>query len=533
MWVPLNVLRVILKRKKLVYFLERLNLIVYSVQQLYKKIQLTLYHLPIHHTCMYTGTGKTSCLCYRLHGLWRQYWRTAIHAGPTMPMLVQDDASASTSASTSASASDSTNDQPGATSSTSTTTTGTTSGSAASMDGGGVPLGHLRQVFLTKSPVLRTEVQRVCRDLARGNSYGQTISDSNGVDGIETLRNVPESRYPLFATVSEMLRLLDRSLVGEPFLRETDNEKERDDEEGGLYAMGDYFEVNYDSDSDEEGKLDAGGFEDESARSEMTWTRFNGLWKKINVAPAADIDASVFWTEVNSQLKGSVDAIELLSNPSLGKNEMMAQLRDVYMSSGRKTSAILPAQREVLWRLFLKYEEFKRRSFYYDNNDLVAACLRRVKQHGTCGIFVHQLYVDEVQDFSMAELSLLVRFCDPNSAFLAGDSAQTIARGIGFRFVDLRSLFHYVPGAAAVPKPYTLTTNYRSHCGVLGLASSVVDIIYSFFPRAIDKLEPDCGLFDGPVPKLLMVESIPDLVLMLLGHQRSATGRIDFGPCES
>ena len=49
----------------------------------------------------------------------------------------------------------------------------------------------------------------------------------------------------------------------------------------------------------------------------------------------------------------------------------------------------------------------------------------------------------------------------------------------------------------------------------------MVDVIYKFFPRAIDKLEKDQGLFDGPIPKLLMVESIPDLTLMLLGHQRS------------
>ena len=79
----------------------------------------------------------------------------------------------------------------------------------------------------------------------------------NGVDGIESLCNIPESRYPLFATVSEMLRLLDKSLAGEPFLGEAEKTKKAlNDEEGGLGAMGDYFAQDYDS-SDEEGKLDA------------------------------------------------------------------------------------------------------------------------------------------------------------------------------------------------------------------------------------------------------------------------------------
>jgi hypothetical protein len=79
-----------------------------------------------------------------------------------------------------------------------------------------------------------------------------------------------------------------------------------------------------------------------------------------------------------------------------------------------------------------------------------------------------------------------------------------------------------------------------------------------YFPRAIDNLGLDQGLFNGPKPKLLMVEDIAgkfccindyiiakhltsftlslsrrahilELTVMLLGHQRSETGRIDFG----
>ena len=37
------------------------------------------------------------------------------------------------------------------------------------------------------------------------------------------------------------------------------------------------------------------------------------------------------------------------------------------------------------------------------------------------------------------------------------------------------------------------------------------------------------GLFDGPKPKLLLVDDIAELTVMLLGHQRSSSGRIDFG----
>lgn len=149
-------------------------------------------------------------------------------------------------------------------------------------------------------------------------------------------------------------------------------------------------------------------------------------------------------------------------------------------------------------------------------------------------IIPFQLYIDEVQDFTMAELYLLFQLTDPNFCFLAGDTAQTIARGVGFRFADLRSLFNRVneeqPALAVrTPTPYSLVTSYRSHAGVLRLASSVVEVLYRYFPRAIDNLGLDQGLFEGPKPKLLLVEDIAELTVMLLGHQRSSSGRIDFG----
>lgn len=54
----------------------------------------------------------------------------------------------------------------------------------------------------------------------------------------------------------------------------------------------------------------------------------------------------------------------------------------------------------------------------------------------------HELYVDETQDFTNAELCILIQLClIPNRIFLTGDTAQCIMQGISFRFKDLRSLF--------------------------------------------------------------------------------------------
>lgn len=48
-----------------------------------------------------------------------------------------------------------------------------------------------------------------------------------------------------------------------------------------------------------------------------------------------------------------------------------------------------------------------------------------------------------------------------------------------------------------------LKYNYRSHKGILALASSVLDLLKEFFPKSFDQLERDQGMFDGPQPAII------------------------------
>jgi superfamily I DNA/RNA helicase len=125
-----------------------------------------------------------------------------------------------------------------------------------------------------------------------------------------------------------------------------------------------------------------------------------------------------------------------------------------------------------------------------------------VHRRGYRGIPLHEFYVDEVQDFLECELYLLAKVIrDPNRLFLTGDTAQTIARGLSFRFADIKSIFHKLQlqnARVGVPSEVVkLVNNYRTHSGILNVANAVIDAIYTLFPSAIDKLEHDKGLFDG------------------------------------
>ncbi len=77
--------------------------------------------------------------------------------------------------------------------------------------------------------------------------------------------------------------------------------------------------------------------------------------------------------------------------------------------------------------------------------------------------------------------------------FYSGDTAQTIAKGVGFRFCDLKSLFdpQVFSYSLKLKKPIVkqLTINFRSHNNILQLANSLVSALEILFPKTIDKLK--------------------------------------------
>lgn len=89
--------------------------------------------------------------------------------------------------------------------------------------------------------------------------------------------------------------------------------------------------------------------------------------------------------------------------------------------------------------------------------------------------------------------------------FLAGDTAQSVEKGIGFRFEEVKRVFYELgKGPSGVPSsPLSVHVNFRSHSGVLEVAAAVLKMLHDAFPGAANKLEGDVGLFKGPRPCIL------------------------------
>ena len=476
-----------------------------------------------------SGTGKTTCIVARMWREFRQYWGAAYCPG------AGDQAAAF---------------EPRIT---------------CTRRDGGSSLGHWRAVFVTRNAVLRDQVERNFNGFRCGQTDVPQRSSAGGTR-FDTFASVRAEDFPLFVSGQEWLKMLDSSLQGESFFGSGGAPVDSwDGEAGGLKSISQYFD---DSESDDDDDVGMSGddysgdeyddFEDGSDHGEgagsgpktlqeVNFTLFAMWWPKINSkargGSRSELSPTTVWTEIKSFIKGSVEALD---------SEGGRLNLDAYKQLGAKRSSMDDSEREIVYELYDRYERLKRRKHCFDEMDFVFNLVSRVRKYGHDlndtdmhgrggGVSLHGIFVDEVQDFTQAEVQLLLEVSDdPNSLFLAGDTAQAINRGVGFRFKDIKTLFHKanervqeqagVVRGSEVRQPLwrALELNHRSHSGILSFASSIVELLYCFFRKAVDQLPPDNGLFPGPKPVLLQQSDVDQLILLLQGNQRK-TAQIEFG----
>ena len=500
-----------------------------------------------------SGTGKTTICLFRMSSLYLAYWGNRVAEAPTLPRLkirtilppLGED-KVDTAALHQAAADD------------------TVPEAAAPLEaeheaGDGTPLDHLHQVFITKSPVLLSEVKRSFGKMAAST----TAAGAERLELIQTLpprfQDVDQLAWPLFLSGSEWLMYLDASLPGEPFFK-------RDPATGALMekvvfgilerdVVMDIDSV-LDPDSGDESEVDIDGIEDDFGTLNQNPQRqasvadkrqssaqqrarklvdYDYFWQRIypEICKGSEYqDAfrpALLWTEFLSHIKGSHEALT-------DANGFMS--REAYLKFGQKRSAIKSeSDREKVYTMFQRYQLYcQRRPDIFDEADLARHLyVRRVAQvHNDAGRYqpwaIHQVFVDEVQDFLESELIVSIACCDNAGAlFLTGDTAQSIARGVGFRFAEVRRVFHFLPNVKA-PELQALPYNYRSHTGILRLASGILEVLQTLYPGSFDKLDHDRGFFRGPLPQALLACGVDDLAIMLRSNRRSHSATsIEFG----
>ncbi|XP_004759452.1 TPR and ankyrin repeat-containing protein 1 isoform X3 [Mustela putorius furo] len=394
-------------------------------------------------------------------------------------------------------------------------------------------LEHLHQIFVTKNHVLCQEVQRNFIELSKSTKATSHYKPLE--PNVHKLQDLRDENFPLFVTSKQLLLLLDASLPKPFFLRNEDGSLKRaivgwstQEELTIPNWQEDEEETEADGDNGEEDKAPETRMCESDPRVYVTFEVFaNEIWPKM-IKGKTSYNPALIWKEIKSFLKGSFEA---LSCPQGWLTE------EAYKKLGRKRSPNFKEDRSEIYSLFCLYQQIRSQKGYFDEEDVLYNLSRRLSKLKVLPWSIHELYGDEIQDFTQAELTLLMKCInDPNAMFLTGDTAQSIMKGVAFRFSDLRSLFHYasrntVDKQCAVRKPkkiHQLYQNYRSHSGILNLASGVVDLLQFYFPESFDRLPRDSGLFDGPKPTVLESCSVSDLAILLRGNKRK-TQPIEFG----
>lgn len=337
-------------------------------------------------------------------------------------------------------------------------------------------LEHLHQIFVTKNHVLCQEVQRNFIELSKSTKATSHYKPLE--PNVHKLQDLRDENFPLFITSKQLLLLLDASLPKPFFLRNEDGSLKRSivgwstQEELTIPNwQEDEEEAEADGDNGEEDKAAETRMCDSDPRVYVTFEVFtNEIWPKM-IKGKTSYNPALIWKEIKSFLKGSFEA---LSCPQGRLTE------EAYKKLGRKRSPNFKEDRSEIYSLFCLYQQIRSQKGYFDEEDVLYNLSRRLSKLKVLPWSIHELYGDEIQDFTQAELTLLMKCInDPNAMFLTGDTAQSIMKGVAFRFSDLRSLFHYasrntVDKQCAVRKPkkiHQLYQNYRSHSGMSALSA--------------------------------------------------------------
>ncbi|KAI3849020.1 hypothetical protein MKX03_011463 [Papaver bracteatum] len=369
----------------------------------------------------------------------------------------------------------------------------------------------LRQMFVTVSPQLCSAIKNQISNLksficGKKSSSENQSTDMHDVDDTTEFSSIPDSFmdlpldcYPLVITFQKFLLMLDGSMENSYFDRFNEVKEFCTGNTGTTrtFALNAFIrskEVNYD--------------------------RFSSFyWPHFNCHLTRKLDSSTVFVEIMSHIKGGLIAGRV-------PNGKLSRGNYLLLSEGRKKKLL---------------------NGEFDFADLVMDLHRRLRNGIYRGDQMDFVYIDEVQDLTMRQAALFKYICQNFEAgfVFSGDTAQTIARGIEFRFQDIRSLFYNefiseprsdIKGKTkekahcSVSDYFQLSQNFRTHAGILKLSQSVIELLSHFFPLSIDSLGPESSLIYGEAPVLLESVNDENAIVTIFGNSGSTCGTfIGFG----
>ncbi|KAF8598545.1 hypothetical protein BDV93DRAFT_561252 [Ceratobasidium sp. AG-I] len=239
-------------------------------------------------------------------------------------------------------------------------------------------------------------------------------------------------------------------------------------------------------------------------RSLITFSDFKRrYWPTFDSKLIKNMDPGLVFSEILGVIKGSGE--------DLSKEEYLSDL-------SHKKSPLLLNVRGQVYGIF---EAYLRQSRLWNEIDTADRTRKILREHAKLpgklpASKVDYIFVDEVQDHLMVDVHLLQSLCsNPDGGYWCGDTAQTISVGSSFRIKELKAFIYEkmyaeqnsVQKRRKAPAPFEtfeLSVNFRSHGGIVRYAASIVELIYTLFPNAIDHMEPETAKIPGKPPRMFV-----------------------------
>lgn len=381
------------------------------------------------------------------------------------------------------------------------------------------------QILLTRSPFLaeklrsytqrliKTQTSKSVSDIDSSQPSQQTPSFAAEDHEKATVFTLRDTAFPLICTWDGFLRILENTAA------QINSRKIHDSTETTDHQSGDVTNAK---------NVAYGQLVDSQAFKFDYWPHFSRALTK-------DLQAQLVFAEIMGVIKGSTSSRETLE----------PLRREEYLTTSCRLAPtfVLETERSRVYEVFKMYEKSKTELRGMDYVDRVVKLLKAVRQDSSLNQLLRsafdEVYIDEIQDQRCLDIELLLRFIRDGRGFhFAGDTAQAISQDSSFRFSDIKALFyeHFAAASAAThqdeisrPEMFTLSKNYRSHEGILALASLIMGMMWKGFPETVDKLEPEIGNLNGPKPVLFRGVGFDIFRSGDVGHTPLSAGTADFG----
>ena len=238
----------------------------------------------------------------------------------------------------------------------------------------------------------------------------------------------------------------------------------------------------------------------------LSWREF---LETLQAPPGREVGFAAFrdWFERHRQHYRYTDAHQCFEEfrGVIGSQPEGALTHEAYLALGPRQSIFATEQRAAIHDLFGKYRDWLAEAGLYDSN-LIAHAWQALAapRHDFVAI-------DEVQDFTNAQLSLVLRTLRrPGHFLLCGDSNQIVHPNF-FAWSAVKSLFWRDPALAERQKLSVLGVNYRNARAVTRVANDLLKVKHARFgsiDRESNHLVEAASTLEGEVRLLADTDAV-------------------------